>query len=87
MFHKEVRMSWVTIWIGWATAFAVWGIGWVADNDHLGQLAILIAGIAATASVREFFIEHDESVRNIIAVLRLGETDGDDEGKRLRRLR
>jgi hypothetical protein len=86
MLHKEVRMSWVTICIGWAAAFAVWGIGWVADNDHLGQLAILIAGIAATASVREFFVEHDESVRNIITVLRLADIDDDERG-RLRPMR
>jgi hypothetical protein len=83
MLHKEVRMSWVTIWIGWAAAFAVWGIGWVADSEHIGQLSILISAVATTASVREFFVEHDESVRNIITVLRLGDA-GSDEHTRLR---
>jgi hypothetical protein len=62
-------------------AFAIWAAGWVVECDHLGQLAILIAAGTATATVREFFIEHDKSVRNIITVLRLGDVDEDESGR------
>lgn len=86
MFDKEVRTIWVAISTGWVAAFTVWAAGWLVECDHLGQLAILIAAGVATLTVREFFIEHDESVRNIITVLRLGETD-QDERTRLRPMR
>ena len=88
MLHREVRTVWILIYGGWLVAFVVWGAGLLVGGDHLGQLAILIAAGTATLDVREFFVEHDESVRNMIQVLRLGDPDGDgDNSQRLRRLR
>lgn len=86
MIDRSVRLSWVLIYLGWAVAVGIWLVGWLADSIHVGQLAIIFAAVAATLSVREFFIEHDRAVKNIITVLRLGDP-GPDDRTRLRSMR
>jgi len=48
----------------WALGLALFGVGWLVDDGHLGRLGTLAALGGATAQIRQYFVQHNRSLRN-----------------------
>lgn len=74
---RQVRVSWIAIYAGWASSLAVLGVAWAVESPYLAAGSVIVGVAAGTATVREFFVEHDRAVKNIITVLQLGDPGSD----------
>lgn len=85
--EKQIRVCWIVITIGWVVAFVIWGISWAIHSPYVAVLSVLVATGTTCMTMREFFMAHDRTVRNIIRVLRLGEDVDASDKDHLRRMR
>jgi hypothetical protein len=47
----------------WVASLIIWGVGWGTGSGGLRTLSIIVCGIAATATVRTYFVEFSAMVR------------------------
>jgi hypothetical protein len=52
----------------WALSLALWCLAWLVDVAPLGQLALIVCGGAATATVRTYFVVLHQRIRTAMSV-------------------
>ena len=54
----------------WGLSLALWLASYIAGDQGIGQLAIIIMGAAATMTVRAFFVELNRKVKTAVTLNR-----------------
>lgn len=68
--NKQISVSFVLAYVGWALAFGVVIVAWIVDSDHLGQLGLLVGAVAAACTVRLWMLDCTDDIENTVSIVR-----------------
>lgn len=76
MFERHVSISCVIASVLWVLTGVMWTLTWFVDTRPVAVGAILIGMIAATATVRTYFLSLNRRIKNALAVRAVVEDPG-----------
>lgn len=66
--ERQISVNCVIAYGLWAATFAVWTVSWVVDIEALMALSVLVGMIAATATIRTYFITQNARIKTAMVV-------------------
>ncbi|QYJ05375.1 hypothetical protein KUV85_06765 [Nocardioides panacisoli] len=63
MIDREVSAGWLAACLLWVVVATLVTLGWVLGMEHLGQVGVAVAAVAATATVRHYLVEQNRHIR------------------------
>lgn len=65
MTDKNVNLGCLIAGVLWMTSVLLLAVAWRLDAYHLSMVGVVTCGIAVTATIRCYFVKHNQIMRNV----------------------
>lgn len=67
--ERQISVSCLVAYSLWGVTLLVWALAWVVDVPALLALSIIIAMVAATATIRTYFVAQSSRIKSSMALV------------------